>query len=337
MPGPSRTPGWLRRSVRVLPVECPRNDLRDALEETPLIRFLSALLSRTALGMFLSCIAFAQAPSMTAAGALLAASEWDKAAAAYRAVTTAEPMNGLAWQNLGEALLQSSNYDDAAQAFARAAQLKFRPLVNMVNSARVQAAKGDRVRTMAYLQQVVDTGQGSRMRAVIVAASEFARYSDDAQFKVIVESIIPCRTGAYRQFDFWVGDWEVQDPARRVVGRNKVTLEQDGCLIVENWVSGPGGQTGSSFNYYDMRDKKWHQLYIDNSGNAGAFPALSGELKDGRMVLMTDDKVSPVSRWTWYVVEPGRVRQMAEQSNDGQKTWQTTWDSFYVRKGAASK
>jgi len=114
-----------------------------------------------------------------------------------------------------------------------------------------------------------------------------------------------------------------------------VTLEQEGCLIVENWVSAQGGQTGTSFNFYDVRDGKWHQLYIDNSGNAGAFPAMAGELKDGRMVLMTDDRVSPVSRWTWYAITPDRVRQMAEQSTDGQKTWQVTWDSYYVRKVAA--
>jgi len=37
------------------------------------------------------------------------------------------------------------------------------------------------------------------------------------------------------------------------------------------------------------------------------------------MVLLTDEKQMPVSRWTWYVLGPGKVRQMAEQSNDGQR------------------
>ena len=37
-------------------------------------------------------------------------------------------------------------------------------------------------------------------------------------------------------------------------------------------------------------------------------------------------------RWTWYALSPDRVRQMAEQSLDGGKTWRTTWDSVYVRK-----
>jgi len=122
------------------------------------------------------------------------------------------------------------------------------------------------------------------------------------------------------------------------VGRNVVTLEQDGCLLVEHWTALNGGQTGTSFNYYDVRDKKWHQLYLDNSGNAGAFPAMAGNLVDGKMVLLTDEKQMPVSRWTWYVLGPGKVRQMAEQSNDGQKTWRIVWDSVYekVEAGASS-
>jgi hypothetical protein len=108
-------------------------------------------------------------------------------------------------------------------------------------------------------------------------------------------------------------------------------------LLVEHWTASKGGQTGTSFNYYDVRDKKWHQLYLDNSGNAGAFPAMAGNFADGKMVLIADDKQTLVSRWTWYMVEPGKVRQMAEQSSDGQRTWNVVWDSVYVKvDGAAS-
>jgi len=32
----------------------------------------------------------------------------------------------------------------------------------------------------------------------------------------------------YRQFDFWIGDWPVQNPAGKQVGDNLVTSEQDG-------------------------------------------------------------------------------------------------------------
>lgn len=116
------------------------------------------------------------------------------------------------------------------------------------------------------------------------------------------------------------------------VGHNVVTSEQDGCLVIEHWTASRGGRTGTSFNYYDVRDKKWHQLYFDNSGNAGAYPPIAGDSVDGKMVLVSDERQSPISRWTWYVMGPGKVRQMAEQSTDGEKTWNIIWDSVYVKQ-----
>jgi len=165
------------------------------------------------------------------------------------------------------------------------------------------------------------------------SSAEFAPLKNDLEFQAPSEKNTPCQSPAYRKFDFWVGDWNVHAPnGGPTVGRNLVTLEQDGCLLVEHWTSSSGGHTGTSFNYYDVRDKKWHQLYLDNSGNAGAFPEMAGDLFGGKMVLITDVTKSPVSRWTWYVLEPGKVRQMAEQSTDGEKTWSIVWDAVYVKQ-----
>jgi hypothetical protein len=47
------------------------------------------------------------------------------------------------------------------------------------------------------------------------------------------------------------------------------------------------------------------------------------------MVLLTDPKVKPLDRWTWYQISPGKVRQMAERSEDDGKTWSIFWDSTY--------
>lgn len=265
-----------------------------------------------------------QAVAAIGADDLLNQSKWKQAAAAYQAITTHEPANGGAWQNPGESFLQQHKNKEAIAAFEHAINLPYRPVSNQVNLARAYADANDRVQAIAELRKVVESGNGARVQPIVLASAEF---------QTLLEAMAPCRTPEYRKFDFWVGDWEVHAPnGGPTVGHNLVTLEQEGCLLVEHWTSSTGGQTGTSFNYYDVRDKKWHQLYLDNSGNAGAFPATAGDLVGGKMVLISDETKSPVSRWTWYVLEPGKVRQMAEQSTDGGKTWSIVWDSVYVKK-----
>jgi tetratricopeptide (TPR) repeat protein len=276
----------------------------------------------------------AQQPStMQNADELFSQSKWADAAAAYTAIAAIEPANGAAWQNLGESFLQQHKDKEAAEAFERAISIPYRPLLNHLNLARVYADARNREKTIAQLQLLADSGQGGRLRPLLLSSSEFAPLKGDTEFQKLLEKMAPCRSAEYHEFDFWVGNWDVRAPnGGASVGHNVVTSEQEGCLVVEHWTALTGGQTGTSFNYYDVRDKKWHQLYLDNSGNAGAFPAMAGDLVGGRMVLVSDESQSPVSRWTWYVVEPGKVRQMAEQSTDGEKTWNITWDSVYVKQ-----
>jgi tetratricopeptide (TPR) repeat protein len=273
-----------------------------------------------------------QVPMQQAANALFAASKWKQAAQLYTQITATEPANGEAWQNLGECYIQLGKLKESLQAFTNAVQQNFRPVLNKVNVARVQIALGNTRQALDALKEVEASGKAPLLRAYIAGASEFQKLQDNPEYQQFLKSTIPCQTAEFRQFDFWIGDWAVQNPTGRKVGDNLVTREQDGCILIEHWKSGRGIETGTSFNYYDIRDKKFHQIYLDNSGNAGAFPPMAGGLVDNKMVMLSDENVSPVFRWTWYVISPGKVRQMAEQSNDGQKTWQIVWDSTYVNK-----
>lgn len=273
-----------------------------------------------------------QTISSQQAEALFAEEKWDQAARAFTEITTKDPSNAPAWQRLGECNLQLQRFDDAIRAFQRAVELNYRPLMTRVDFARVYAAKSEPRRALDVLKDVAATGQAPRLRGYIARAAELQRLGGNAEYQEFLKSTLPCQTAEYRQFDFWVGDWDVHNPAGQKVGENQITREQDGCLLVEHWKSGRGIETGTSFNYFDIRDKKWHQLYLDNSGNAGAYPSMSGNFADNKMILVSDEKVSPVFRWTWYVLSPGKVRQMAEQSDDQQKTWRVIWDSTYVSK-----
>jgi hypothetical protein len=143
----------------------------------------------------------------------------------------------------------------------------------------------------------------------------------------------PCSAAPYRQFDFWLGDFRVENPAGKVVGENEITLHLDGCLLMESW-KGASGMHGMSVNFYDPSDQTWNQIFVDNKGRPSNWPPLKGKLEeDGSMVLWSPEGESR-TRWTWRKVGEGRVRQMAEQTNDGGETWQVIWDSTYVPKSA---
>jgi hypothetical protein len=144
----------------------------------------------------------------------------------------------------------------------------------------------------------------------------------------------PCSSAEFRQFDFWAGSWDVEVKGK-IVGRNDVTIEQDGCLLVEHWKSLMSPETGTSFNYYDKAGHQWHQLYIANNGNARSFPPIAGGLQNGAMVLTNDADPSHTARWTWTPLPEDRVRQMAEQSADGGKSWKVVWDSVYIKRSSS--
>ena len=273
-----------------------------------------------------------QSATQQTADALFADSKWEQAAPIYAQIVAREQANGAAWKNLGECYMQLGKFNDAQQAFSHALQQNFQPVLNKINVARAQAARGDTASALSLLKEVAASGRASALRGLIAGTIEFQKLHDNPEFQEMLKSLVACQGPEFRQFDFWIGDWVVENPAGQKVGENLVTREQDGCILIEHWKSGRGFETGTSFNYYDIRDKKFHQIYFDNSGNAGAYPPMAGGLVDNKMVMVSDENASPVFRWTWYVFSPGKVRQMAEQSNDGQKTWQIVWDSIYVNK-----
>jgi hypothetical protein len=144
----------------------------------------------------------------------------------------------------------------------------------------------------------------------------------------------PCSPAEFRQFDFWAGQWEVADGAGKLVGHNTITIEEQGCVLVERWTS-VAGNTGLSVNFYDPLAKTWTQQWI----GLGSLLRMSGQLRDGAMVLegpiqyLGTGKVTRL-RGTWTTLPDGRVRQHFEESSDEGRTWQEWFDGYYRRKSA---
>jgi hypothetical protein len=142
----------------------------------------------------------------------------------------------------------------------------------------------------------------------------------------------PCEAAEYRQFDFWIGNWEVSAQGKPA-GTNSIHAVHGGCALQENWQgAGAGGISGSSFNIFDRSTGKWHQTWVDASGT---LLLLDGSLVDGVMVLEgsrpTASGGTAQHRISWTPNEDGSVRQLWEASNDGGGSWNVLFDGLYVK------
>lgn len=156
-----------------------------------------------------------------------------------------------------------------------------------------------------------------------------------------------CTAPEHRQFDFWVGEWDVvPNPATRPAnapppapGRkpatNVIRKAHKGCVVIENWDDGTGG-TGQSFNIYDRVKQRWQQTWVDSNGGLHEY---WGGLKDGSMVYIGEVPLPPASRFagrrtlrvTFTPMGPDRMRQFSESlGSDG--TWSANYDLIYTRR-----
>ncbi len=142
----------------------------------------------------------------------------------------------------------------------------------------------------------------------------------------------PCATDEYRQFDFWIGQWEVVDGEGNAQGTNTIEPILGGCALQESW-SGASGSVGHSYNVYDRATGGWHQTWVDNSG---LLLQIEGGLDDGSMVLVGEGKARDGAairhRITWTPLEDGRVRQHWQTSRDDGTSWSDAFLGFYQRK-----
>ena len=139
-----------------------------------------------------------------------------------------------------------------------------------------------------------------------------------------------CTAAEYRQFDFFAGDWDTYDMAapRKVIARNHVSPMVGGCALREVYLQNDG-LLGESFSTYDAARQVWHQSWVTNRGQ---LLLLEGTLAGGRMVLIAREAEqggeSSLVRATWWRI-PDAVRETAERSRDGGRTWTPVFDIVF--------
>ena len=240
------------------------------------------------------------------------------------------------WFAAAQEARSTGSLAEAFAALERAEAGGFAPQRLSFERARLLTLSGKTDAAIAELEALADTGftavafiTGDPILKTLAGNSAY-----DELVAEMTSKAYPCEhEAAFRAFDFWVGEWDVQGPAGTPAGKNSIRRAQRGCVLIENWTSVSGG-TGMSINYLDGSTGEWVQVWHDEGGNQihirGGMTE-EGMLLSGTIHTVATGKTAPF-RGLWTPLEDGRVRQYFEQSPDGGETWSTWFEGFYSRQ-----
>ena len=298
------------------------------------LRWLPIALLATIAGA--QSAASAPGTAMEQANQLYTAKNWSAAEQAFASITRSEPANALAWLRLGVSRHKQEHYAEAVEAYKH---IEGDPQIGpsaLFREAASLARLNRKAEALASLGKAVDAGLNQP--ELFQQDQDLASLRDEPAFKNLVEKADtvahPCaHQPEYRQFDFWIGEWDVvTTQGHNPAGSSSIQLIINQCVLLENWTGGGGG-VGKSFNHYDTTTKKWIQDWIDSQSNGIHF---EGKLDNGVMSFYantTQPDGKPIQRHLqFFKLDADHVRQYSQQSHDGGKSWTDEYDFTYSRK-----
>ena len=143
-----------------------------------------------------------------------------------------------------------------------------------------------------------------------------------------------CPAAEARQFDFWIGRWDVFAKARpdTKVADSLIEAVYGGCGVRENWRPAGGGATGGSLSTFVPARNSWRQFWIDANGSAVDF---TGGWTGSTMVLTgawpQPGHPTQITRMTYAPLADGAVQQALDTSDDDGRTWAPSIVLIYRR------
>jgi hypothetical protein len=197
------------------------------------------------------------ADQLQRANALFTASDWKGTLDAYTAIAQAFPSHALSRFRVGVSLMELRRFTEGAASLREGEKLGIAPAQAAFRLAQLFAEAQQPDSAIAELNRSI----AARL-PIGPAALESDRHLGSLkarrEWRSIVEAadaiVRPCmHDPRAREFDFWIGDWDVRATGQPPVGpasRNTVTLNDNGCVLTEHW-TGAGGSEGQSFNLFD--------------------------------------------------------------------------------------
>jgi hypothetical protein len=274
-------------------------------------------------------------PEKAAANNAYQAGDWSAAAKGYEEITAKEPTNSNAWYRLGYSRHHLGDFQNALAAYLQAEKSGFAGALQLhYNKGCALVRLGRKDEAFAALEAAMRAG--FNQPAQLDQDEDLVSLRSDVRFAALRKhaerNANPCGDPDFRQFDFWVGEWEVFVQGQQIASSSIQNI-LNGCVILENW-NPRNGSGGKSFNYFDPQVKKWRQDWV--AGQPGSAVHFIGERKAANMVMESDSTdaggTRTLTRMTWFHLGPDTVRQLWEQSTDNGKTWSVAFDGEYRRK-----
>ena len=157
---------------------------------------------------------------------------------------------------------------------------------------------------------------------------------------------IPLNAPEAHKFDFWIGEWKVQNRFRQDDNswkdeggaRVKIFPVLDGKAVMEFWdgtAKDMKETKGFSLRYFDTEAKKWKLVLNWPQPNNGRFFFLDGEFRHNRGEFFVDftnrQGQYVILRYTFCDITPNSLRWNDGTSLDSGKTWQTNWIMEFSR------
>jgi tetratricopeptide (TPR) repeat protein len=312
-----------------------------------IIKYLNlATVKKIILSAVMACIHFTILAQLSTifkkADSLFMNQNYSLAKIEYENIFKANQGTALAWNRLGFSCYNLGQYDEAINYFTKSLSLnpsdQLKPFV-FIRLAKCYGAKNDKGNTLAFLLKAVEAGvlnwneiNTDKNLQLVKNEPAFSKIKE-----ILFTKVNPCMSDPKsREFDFWVGDWDVFDTKTGVkAGTNTITIVSGGCMLLENWMDVTQTNAGTSINYINTETGKWEQIYKDN-GKGMPVKYTDGEYINGTMKFAVATKDSngkmQAGRFVFEKKRADEVRQYQEMTSDDGKTWNMLFDLTYKRR-----
>jgi hypothetical protein len=162
----------------------------------------------------------------------------------------------------------------------------------------------------------------------------------------------PCDDPVHRQFDFWIGDWDVSQefpqPDGSIVrldARSTVSREMEGCALLERWrgevqyfwegMSSPDSLQALSVRAWDAQDGVWRIHWMDTrSPRRWVTGGNSGTFEDGVGTFHGPPNAEgwSSSRIRFHDIRPDSVEWDLASRQDPDAPWMVLWRMHFRRR-----